>query len=93
MPQSELPKARQNPFAQQTAIQRTRYSTRWHLANVQRNWQANQEARLGTTVSLVRCPMWPKRRGELSELAFLQSRQPRLGVARPWGDNDRYDFT
>ena len=35
----------------------------------------------------------PKRRGELSELAFMhKSIALGFGVAKPWGDSDRYDF-
>ena len=35
----------------------------------------------------------PKRRGELAELAFMQKAiSLGFGVAKPWGDSDRYDF-
>jgi hypothetical protein len=35
----------------------------------------------------------PKRRGELAELAFMQKAiNLGFGVAKPWGDSDRYDF-
>ena len=35
----------------------------------------------------------PKRRGELAELAFMQKViNLGFGVAKPWGDSDRYDF-
>lgn len=35
----------------------------------------------------------PKRRGELAELAFMQKAIALgFGVAKPWGDSDRYDF-
>ena len=35
----------------------------------------------------------PKRRGELAELAFMHKAiAPGFGVAKPWGDSDRYDF-
>ena len=35
----------------------------------------------------------PKRRGELAELAFMRKAiSLGFGVAKPWGDSDRYDF-
>jgi PD-(D/E)XK endonuclease len=35
----------------------------------------------------------PKRRGEIAELAFMQKAVSLgLGVAKPWGDSDRYDY-
>jgi hypothetical protein len=35
----------------------------------------------------------PKRRGEVAELAFmLKAASLGFGVAKPWGDSDRYDF-
>ena len=35
----------------------------------------------------------PKRRGELAELAFMHKVVALgFGVAKPWGDSDRYDF-
>jgi len=35
----------------------------------------------------------PKRRSEMAELAFMQKAVSMgLGVAKPWGDSDRYDF-
>ncbi|MGH9512531.1 MAG: group I intron-associated PD-(D/E)XK endonuclease [Terriglobales bacterium] len=35
----------------------------------------------------------PKRRGELAELAFMHKAVTLgFGVAKPWGDSDRYDF-
>ena len=35
----------------------------------------------------------PKRRGELAELAFMRKAIGLgFGVAKPWGDSDRYDF-
>jgi len=35
----------------------------------------------------------PKRRGELAELAFMHKAVSLgFGVAKPWGDSDRYDF-
>lgn len=34
-----------------------------------------------------------KRRGEIGEAAFLaKASSMRFGVAKPWGDSDRYDF-
>jgi hypothetical protein len=42
---------------------------------------------------MVRGRLWPKRRGELSELAFFyKAAGLGFGVARPWGDSDPYDF-
>src|ERR1700757_3256971 len=42
---------------------------------------------------MVRGPLWAKRRGELSELAFFyKAASLGFGVAKPWGDSDRYDF-
>ena len=35
----------------------------------------------------------PKRRGEIAELAFMQKAVTLgFGVAKPWGDSDRYDY-
>jgi hypothetical protein len=35
----------------------------------------------------------PKRRGEIAELAFMQKGVSLgFGVAKPWGDGDRYDY-
>ena len=35
----------------------------------------------------------PKRRGELAELAFMhKAASLGFGVAKPWGDSERYDF-
>jgi hypothetical protein len=93
MPPSEIPEAPQNPFAQQAAIQRAPNSTARALANLQRDWQANEEARLGTKTPMVRGPLWSKRRGEVSELAFFyKAASLGFGVAKPWGDSERYDF-
>jgi hypothetical protein len=48
---------------------------------------------LGTTTPIVRGPLWPKRRGEVSELAFFhKAASLGFGVAKPWGDSERYDF-
>jgi hypothetical protein len=92
MPQNEMPKPSQNTFAQQPAI-RPRYSTPWHLANIQRDRQANEEAWLGMKTPMVRGPLCPKRRGELSELAFFyKAASLGFGVAKPWGDSEPYDF-
>jgi len=42
---------------------------------------------------IVRGPLWSKRRGELSELAFFyKAASLGFGVAKPWGDTERYDF-
>jgi hypothetical protein len=35
----------------------------------------------------------PKRRGEIAELAFMQKAVTLgFGIAKPWGDSDRYDY-
>jgi len=42
---------------------------------------------------MVRGPLWAKRRGELSKLAFFyKAASLGFGVAKPWGDSERYDF-
>ena len=42
---------------------------------------------------IVRGPFWPKRRGEVSELAFFyKAAGLGFGVAKPWGESERYDF-
>jgi PD-(D/E)XK endonuclease len=93
MAQNELSKLPLNTFAEQPAIRRPRYSTPWALANVQRDWQANEEARLGMKPPIVRGRLWSKRRGEVSELAFFyKAAGLGFGVAKPWGDSERYDF-
>jgi PD-(D/E)XK nuclease superfamily protein len=75
------------------AGQRTRPSTPWVLANQERDRQANREALLGRKATLVRGPLWAKRRGEVSELAFFyKAASLGFGVAKPWGDSERYDF-
>jgi hypothetical protein len=93
MPQSEVLKPPQDTFAQQPAIPRHRYNTAWALANIERDRQANEEARLGMKQPIVRGRLWPKRRGELSELAFFyKAAGLGFGVAKPWGDSEPYDF-
>jgi hypothetical protein len=63
------------------------------MANLERDRQANREALLGVKETLVRGPLWAKRRGELSELAFFyKAASLGFGVAKPWGDSERYDF-
>jgi hypothetical protein len=42
---------------------------------------------------MVRGRLWPKRRGELAELAFFyKAASLGFGVAKPWGDSEPYDF-
>jgi hypothetical protein len=65
MPHKRLPQASRNTFARQ----RTPPSTPWVLANLERDRLANREALLGMKDTMVRGPLWAKRRGELSELA------------------------
>jgi hypothetical protein len=73
--------------------QRTPRSTPWMLANLERDRLANREALLGIKATIVRGPLWAKRRGELSELAFFyKAAGLGFGVAKPWGDSERYDF-
>jgi hypothetical protein len=92
MPQNEMPKPSQNPIGQEPAP-RPRYSTPWHLANILRDRQANEEAWLGMKTPMVRGRLLPKRRGELSELAFFyKAASLGFGVAKPWGDSEPYDF-
>jgi hypothetical protein len=80
-------------FANQPTMQRAQPSTPMALANLERDRQANQDARLGMKTTMVRGPLWTKRRGELSELAFFyKAAGLGFGVAKPWGDSERYDF-
>jgi hypothetical protein len=80
MPQNEILKPSQNNFAQQPR-------------NIQRNRQGNEEAWLGMKTPMVRGRLWPKRGGELSELAFFyKAASLGFGVAKPWGDSEPYDF-
>jgi hypothetical protein len=93
MPQSEMPEPPQNPFDHLATVQQTPPSSALALANLERDRQANEEARLGTKTPMVRGPLWPKRRGEVSELAFFyKAASLGFGVAKPWGDSERYDF-
>src|ERR1700686_3462745 len=75
------------------ARQRTPPSTPWILGNRERDRQANREALLGMKATMVRGPLWAKRRGEVSELAFFyKAASLGFGVPKPWGDSERYDF-
>jgi PD-(D/E)XK endonuclease len=48
------------------------------------------KTRITATPTLVRNP---KRTGEVSEAAFmLKARTLGFGIAKPWGDSERYDF-
>jgi hypothetical protein len=88
MTQKPLLDAYGNPVAG-----RTPPCTPWIMANLERDRQANREALLGMKETLVRGPLWAKRRGELSELAFFyKAASLGFGVAKPWGDSERYDF-
>jgi hypothetical protein len=83
----------ENPTPLSPWYQRRANQTATALANLQRDRQANQEALLGTKIPLVRGPLWSKRRGEVSELAFFhKAASLGFGVAKPWGDSERYDF-
>jgi hypothetical protein len=89
MPQKQLLEASRNTFVKR----RNPPSTPWILANLERDRQANREALLGMKDTMVRGPLWAKRRGELSELAFFyKAASLGFGVAKPWGDSERYDF-
>ena len=91
MPQKQLPQAPtpQNLFGGR----RNPPSTPWIMANLERDRQANREALLGMKETMVRGPLAAKRRGELSELAFFyKAAGLGFGVAKPWGDSERYDF-
>ncbi len=92
MPQKEIP-VLQNPTPQSPWYQRRANQTTLALANLERDRQADAEARLGMKTTMVRGPLWTKRRGEVSELAFFyKAAGLGFGVARPWGDSERYDF-
>src|ERR1700674_302054 len=93
MPQKEIPEVSKNPTPLSPWYQRRANQTATALANLERDRQANAEARLGTKTPMVRGPLWPKRRGEVSELAFFyKAAGLGFGVAKPWGDSERYDF-
>jgi len=93
MPQKEIPEVSQNPTPLSRWYQRRANQTATALANLERDRRANAEALLGTKTSLVRGRLGPKRRGELSELAFFyKAAGLGFGVAKPWGDSERYDF-
>jgi PD-(D/E)XK endonuclease len=93
MPQKEIPEVSKNPTPLSPWYQRRANQTATALANLERDRQANAEARLGTKTPMVRGRLWPKRRGEVSELAFFyKAAGLGFGVAKPWGDSERYDF-
>jgi PD-(D/E)XK endonuclease len=93
MPQKEIPEVSENPTPLSPWYQRRANQTATALANLERDRQANQDARLGTKTTMVRGPLWTKRRGEVSELAFFyKAASLGFGVAKPWGDSERYDF-
>jgi hypothetical protein len=71
MPQKEIPEVSVNPTPLSPWNQRRANQTAMALANLERDRQANAEALLGTKTTMVRGPLWAKRRGELSELAFF----------------------
>ena len=89
MPEKRKPQASRKPLAGRRNLP----ATPWVLVNLERNRLANREALLGKKHTLVRGPLWAKRRGELSELAFFyKAASLGFGVAKPWGDSERYDF-
>jgi hypothetical protein len=76
-------------YIRAAAAIRPRYSTPWHLANIQRDRQGNEEAWLRMKTPMARGRLWPKRGGELSELAFFyKAASLGFGVAKPWGDSE-----
>jgi PD-(D/E)XK endonuclease len=91
--QKETPEVSENPTPLSPWYQRRANQTATALANLERDRQANQDARLGMKTPMVRGPLWTKRRGEVSELAFFyKAASLGFGVAKPWGDSERYDF-
>jgi hypothetical protein len=93
MSQKEIPEVSENPTPLSPWHQRRANQTATALANLERDRRANEDARLGTKTTMVRGPLWAKRRGELSELAFFyKAAGLGFGVAKPWGDSERYDF-
>lgn len=93
MPQKEILEASETLTPLSPWHQRRANQTATALANLERDRQANQDARLGMKAPIVRGPLWPKRRGEVSELAFFyKAASLGFGVAKPWGDSERYDF-
>jgi PD-(D/E)XK endonuclease len=93
MPQKEIPEVPENPTPLSPWHQRRANQTATALANLARDRQANEEALLGMKTTMVRGPLWTKRRGEVSELAFFyKAASLGFGVAKPWGDSERYDF-
>jgi len=62
-----------------------------HISRFSRCGNSTDEATTGLTNLRHAHP--PKRRGELAELAFMRKAIGLgFGVAKPWGDSDRYDF-
>jgi hypothetical protein len=93
MPQKKIPDVSENLTPLSPWNQRRANQTATALANLARDRQANDEALLGMKTPLVRGPLWSKRRGEVSELAFFhKAASLGFGVAKPWGDSERYDF-
>jgi hypothetical protein len=93
MPQKKIPKVSAGPTPLKPWYQRRANQTVTALANFARDRQANEDARIGTKTTMVRGPLWTKRRGEVSELAFFhKAASLGFGVAKPWGDSERYDF-
>jgi hypothetical protein len=93
MPQKTILDVPENPAPQSSWYQRRANQTATALANLERDRQANADALLGTKTPIVRGPLWSKRRGEVSELAFFhKAASLGFGVAKPWGDSERYDF-
>jgi hypothetical protein len=89
----EILEVSENPTPLSPWHQRRANQTATALANLERDRQANAEALLGTKTPMVRGHLGPKRRGELSELAFFyKAAGLGFGVAEPWGDSERYDF-
>jgi hypothetical protein len=53
----------------------------------------NSEETAATGYDPAAKPPTRKRKGEIAELAFMQKAVTLgFGIAKPWGDSDRYDF-
>ena len=67
------------------------------VGHVEGRWKSGMKVKRGDVAGGKRVKNyqtgWRKRRGELAESAFLHKAVGLgLGVAKPWGESDRYDF-
>jgi PD-(D/E)XK endonuclease len=89
----EVPPRPEPPASLSPWNRRRANQTATALANRERDRQADEDSLSGTKTPLVRGSLWSKRRGEVSELAFFyKAASLGFGVAKPWGDSERYDF-